>query len=160
MCRILALRVAVIPAKAGIYSPTFQNALPAEQLDSRFRGNDRRYESDLFPKGTNTCGGQSAGGDSLQVSTHYCTRHQSPNWLSSQAVFWTLPYATVLASPWKLAKRELYNAHTSGKFRGPRGAPKPAPPSRRAAALPPALRKASGFAVKSASLHPRLRLEG
>jgi hypothetical protein len=45
----------VIPAKAGIHSANLRKGV-AEALDSRFRGNDRRFEGDPIPNDTSTPG--------------------------------------------------------------------------------------------------------
>ncbi len=47
------LEAAVIPAKAGIYSEDLRKYI-VEGLDSRFRGNDRRFETDPMPNDTTT----------------------------------------------------------------------------------------------------------
>ena len=47
ICGTWALRVAVIPAKAGIHSANLREGA-ADGLDSRFRGNDWRVEGDPY----------------------------------------------------------------------------------------------------------------
>jgi hypothetical protein len=54
-----ALEVAVIPAKAGTYPPSLWKCV-MDGLDSRFRGNDRRFERDPILNDTNTEGRQVA----------------------------------------------------------------------------------------------------
>jgi len=51
-----ALEAAVIPAKAGIHSANLRKRA-VDGLDSRFRGNDRRFESDPIPNDSNTRNG-------------------------------------------------------------------------------------------------------
>jgi hypothetical protein len=53
ICEAWALQAAVIPAKAGIY-PANLRKCAVDGLDSRFRGNDRRFEGDPIPNDTNT----------------------------------------------------------------------------------------------------------
>ena len=52
-CETWALEVAVIPAKAGIHSANVWKCA-VDGLDSRFRGNDRRFERDPIQKDTST----------------------------------------------------------------------------------------------------------
>jgi hypothetical protein len=52
-CGIGHLRDLVIPAKAGIYSPTLCKCAVV-RVDSRFRGNDRRLEWIPIPNDTST----------------------------------------------------------------------------------------------------------
>ena len=47
------LQAAAIHAKAGIYSANLRKCA-VDGLDSRFRGNDRRFEGDPIPNDTNT----------------------------------------------------------------------------------------------------------
>ena len=49
------MQVAVIPAKAGIYSANLRK-WAVDGLDSRFRGNDRRFGGGPVPNETNTRG--------------------------------------------------------------------------------------------------------
>jgi hypothetical protein len=56
ICETWALEAAVIPAKAGIYSANLRKCV-VDGLDSRFRGNDRRFERDPIPNDTNTRNG-------------------------------------------------------------------------------------------------------
>ena len=51
ICETWALEAAVIPAKAGIYSANLPQCA-VDGLDSRFRGNDRRFEKDPIPNDT------------------------------------------------------------------------------------------------------------
>src|SRR5208337_3479758 len=53
ICETWALEAAVIPAKAGIYSEDLRKYI-VEGLDSRFRGIDRRFETDPMPNDTTT----------------------------------------------------------------------------------------------------------
>jgi hypothetical protein len=53
ICETWALEAAVIPAKAGIYSAKLRKCT-VDGLDSRFRGNDRRFEGDPIPNDTTT----------------------------------------------------------------------------------------------------------
>jgi hypothetical protein len=53
ICETWALEAAVIPAKAGIYSANLWRCAVIE-LDSRFRGNDRRPEWIPIANGTGT----------------------------------------------------------------------------------------------------------
>ena len=53
ICETWALQTAVIPAKAGIYSANLRTCA-VDGLDSRFRGNDRRFEEDPVPNDTTT----------------------------------------------------------------------------------------------------------
>jgi hypothetical protein len=53
ICETWALPAAVIPAKAGIYSANLRKCA-VDRLDSRFRGNDRRFERDPIPNDTTT----------------------------------------------------------------------------------------------------------
>ncbi|MGD0009849.1 MAG: hypothetical protein ABSE93_15050 [Terriglobia bacterium] len=53
ICETWALEAAVIPAKAGIHSANLRKC-PVEGLDSRFRGNDQRFERDPIPSDTTT----------------------------------------------------------------------------------------------------------
>jgi hypothetical protein len=53
ICKTEELQIAVIPAKAGIYSADLRNC-GGDGLDSRFRGNDRRSEGDPIPNDTKT----------------------------------------------------------------------------------------------------------
>jgi len=53
ICETWALQAAVIPAKAGIHSANLQKSA-VDGLDSRFRGNDRRFERDPIPNDTTT----------------------------------------------------------------------------------------------------------
>jgi hypothetical protein len=53
ICGTRALQAAVIPAKAGIHSSDLQTCA-AYGLDSRFRGNDRRFIGDDIPNDTTT----------------------------------------------------------------------------------------------------------
>ena len=53
VCETWALEAAVIPAKAGIYSANLKKGA-LEGLDSRFRGNDWRSESDPILNDTTT----------------------------------------------------------------------------------------------------------
>ena len=46
-------QVAVIPAKAGIHSASLRKCA-LDELDSRFRGNDWRFERDPIPNDTYT----------------------------------------------------------------------------------------------------------
>ena len=48
-----ALHVAVIPAKAGIHSENLRKCA-VNGLDSRFRGNDLRFERDPIPNDPST----------------------------------------------------------------------------------------------------------
>ena len=48
-----ALQAAVIPAKAGIHSSNLRKCA-VHRLDSRFRGNDRRFVKDDIPNDTTT----------------------------------------------------------------------------------------------------------
>jgi hypothetical protein len=52
-CETWALEAAVIPAKAGIHSANHRKCAPGG-LDSRFRGNDRRFESAPITNNTDT----------------------------------------------------------------------------------------------------------
>jgi hypothetical protein len=61
-----ALEVAVIPAKAGIHSANLRKCA-IHGLDSRFRGNDRRFEGDPIPNDTNTAARVTA----IQSEEHY-----------------------------------------------------------------------------------------
>jgi hypothetical protein len=45
--------LAVIPAKAGIHFANLQESA-VERLDSRFRGSDRRYETETILRGADT----------------------------------------------------------------------------------------------------------
>jgi hypothetical protein len=49
ICETWATQVAVIPAKAGIHSAGFRKCA-LDGLDSRFRGNDWRFERGSRPK--------------------------------------------------------------------------------------------------------------
>jgi hypothetical protein len=61
ICETWAVQVAVIPAKAGIQSPSLRKQA-VYRLNSRFRGNDRRFEMDLIPNdSTAGAGTQSTG---------------------------------------------------------------------------------------------------
>ena len=51
ICETWALEAAVIPAKAGIYSANLPKCA-VDGLDSRFRGNGRRFEKDPIPNDT------------------------------------------------------------------------------------------------------------
>ena len=53
ICETWALEAAVIPAKAGIDSANLRKCA-VEGLDSRFRGNDQRFERDPIPSDTTT----------------------------------------------------------------------------------------------------------
>ncbi|MGD0010023.1 MAG: lysylphosphatidylglycerol synthase transmembrane domain-containing protein [Terriglobia bacterium] len=53
ICETWALEAAVIPAKAGIYSANLRKCA-VDGLDSRFRGNDRRFKRDPIPNDTTT----------------------------------------------------------------------------------------------------------
>ena len=61
-----ALQAAVIPAKAGIHSANLQKCA-VHGLDSRFRGNDRRFARDDIPNDTTTQGGP-PGSEQRRVS--------------------------------------------------------------------------------------------
>jgi hypothetical protein len=61
-----AFEVAVIPAKAGIHSANLRKCA-IHGLDSRFRGNDRRFEGDLIPNDANT----PARAPAIQSEEHY-----------------------------------------------------------------------------------------
>ena len=61
-----ALLAAVIPAKAGIHSANLQKCA-VHGLDSRFRGNDRRFVRDDIPNDTTTQGGP-PGSEQRRVS--------------------------------------------------------------------------------------------
>jgi hypothetical protein len=52
-CEAWASQAAVIPEKAGIHSANPRKA-PVVGLDSRFRGNDRRFERGPIPNDTTT----------------------------------------------------------------------------------------------------------
>ena len=47
------MEAAVIPAKAGIHSANLRKCV-VDELDSRFRGNDRFFERDRIPNGIKT----------------------------------------------------------------------------------------------------------
>jgi hypothetical protein len=53
ICETQALQAAVIPAKAGIHSASLGKCA-VHALDSRFRGNDRRFVRDDIPNDTTT----------------------------------------------------------------------------------------------------------
>ena len=53
ICETRALQAAVIPAKAGIHSANFRKCA-VHGLDSRFRGNDRRFARDDIASDTTT----------------------------------------------------------------------------------------------------------
>jgi len=53
ICETGALQAAVIPAKAGIHSANLGKCA-VHGLDSRFRGNDRRFVRDDIPNDTTT----------------------------------------------------------------------------------------------------------
>jgi hypothetical protein len=63
---IWALQPAVIPAKAGIYSAHLPESA-VDGVDSRFRGNDRRFERDPIPKDTTTQTGVLVQFESVRV---------------------------------------------------------------------------------------------
>ena len=54
ICETWALEAVVIPAKAGIYLGKPSEMRCQRALDSRFRGNDRRFEKDPIPSDTTT----------------------------------------------------------------------------------------------------------
>ena len=66
ICETRALQAAVIPAKAGIHSANLQKCA-VHGLDSRFRGNDRRFARDDIPNDTTTQGGP-PGSEQRRVS--------------------------------------------------------------------------------------------
>jgi hypothetical protein len=53
ICETWAWQAAVIPAKAGIHSANLRKCA-VDGLDSRFRGNDQRFERDPIPNDTTT----------------------------------------------------------------------------------------------------------
>ena len=63
ICETWALQV-VIPAKAGIHSANLGKG-PIDGLDSRFRGNDWRWERDPIPNDTNTEGRRHGKGEGI-----------------------------------------------------------------------------------------------
>jgi hypothetical protein len=57
ICETWALQAVVIPAKAGIYSANLRKCA-VDELNSRFRGNDRRFQRYPSPNSTNTLMGE------------------------------------------------------------------------------------------------------
>ena len=58
--------MAVIPAKAGIHSANLRK-YAANQLDSRFRGNDRWFLRDAIPNDATT---KTRGESDVRISNH------------------------------------------------------------------------------------------